>query len=170
MGLVDKIIEKAPHSGFYLMLLNFGLSRKVPFNRPHGIRIASFNDERIKTTIPYRKSNFNHIRGLHACSLATLAEFTTGFLLLQALDPKKYRLIMSNLAMEFHYQGKTDAYATFSITPQWLEDKIMQPLKQDGVAAVDCIVEVRDINENHLATGTISWQIKDWNKVKTAPV
>ncbi|HEY0655032.1 MAG TPA: DUF4442 domain-containing protein, partial [Chryseosolibacter sp.] len=117
--------------------------------------------------IPYRKSNFNHIRGLHACALATISEFTTGFLLVSKLDAKKYRLIMQRLEMDYHYQGKMDAFAEFQISEAWLAENIYTPLKSKDSVVVNCQVRIHDTKGNHLTTGNVFWQIKDWAKVKT---
>ncbi len=162
-----KILEKAKHSSFYLMVLNWSMNRMVPFNKPHGFRILEIADYRLKTLIPYRRSNFNHIRGLHACGLATISEFTTGFLLLSSLDMKKYRIIMQRLEMNYHYQGKMDARAEFVISKEWLDEKVINPLKTQEAVVVPCEVKIHDIKGNHLTTGTVYWQFKDWAKVKT---
>ena len=161
------ILEKAKTSSFYRWVLNLSLSRMIPFNKPHGFEVLEIEDYRLKTLIPYKKSNFNHIRGLHACGLATISEFTTGFLLLNALDPKKYRIIMQRLEMNYHYQGKIDATAEFSITKEWLQEKIIMPLQTQESVVVPCEIKIHDIKGNHLTTGLIFWQFKDWSKVKT---
>lgn len=162
-----KILEKAKHSSFYLMVLNWSMNRMVPFNKPHGFRILEIADYRLKTIMPYRRSNFNHIRGLHACGLATISEFTTGFLLLSSLDMKKYRIIMQRLEMNYHYQGKMDATAEFVISKEWLDEKVINPLKTQEAVVVPCEVKIHDIKGNHLTTGIVYWQFKDWAKVKT---
>jgi hypothetical protein len=161
------IVEKAKTSRFYLRVLNWSLSRMIPFNKPHGFRISEMSDHSLKTYIPYRKSNFNHIRGLHACSLATLSEFTTGFLLINNLDAKKYRLIMQRLEMDYHYQGKMDSYASFSIDKNWLEENILKPLTEKDAVVVPCEVKIHDGKGNHLTTARVYWQVKDWKSVKT---
>ncbi len=162
-----KVLEKAKHSSFYLMLLNWSLGRMVPFNKPHGFKIIEIGEYRLKILMPYRKSNFNHIRGLHACGLATVSEFATGFLLLSSLDMKKYRMIMQRLEMNYHYQGKMDAVAEFTISKEWLEEKVIKPLQAQEAVVVPCEVKIHDTKGNHLTTGTIFWQFKDWAKVKT---
>ena len=162
-----KVLEKAKHSSFYLMLLNWSLGRMVPFNLPHGFKIIEIGEYRLKILMPYRKSNFNHIRGLHACGLATVSEFATGFLLLSSLDMKKYRMIMQRLEMNYHYQGKMDAVAEFTISKEWLEEKVIKPLQAQEAVVVPCEVKIHDTKGNHLTTGTIFWQFKDWAKVKT---
>ena len=163
----NEILQKARTSGFYRKLLNWSLDRKVPFNKPHGFEIVEIGDYHLRTRIPYKRKNFNHIRGLHACALATISEFTTGFLLLTKLDGKKYRLIMQRLEMDYHYQGKMDALATFTISEEWLKEKIYEPLKSTEAVVIPCEVKIHDAKGNHLTTGTIFWQFKDWAKVKT---
>jgi acyl-coenzyme A thioesterase PaaI-like protein len=161
------IIQKAKTSGFYRSVLNFSLKRMIPFNKPHGFQIIEIGDYHVKTLIPYRKSNFNHIRGLHACALATISEFTTGFLLISRLDAKKYRLIMQRLEMDYHFQGKMNATASFTTSEQWFNDNIYEPLKHQDAIVIPCEVRIHDGKGNHLTTGKIFWQVKDWSKVKT---
>lgn len=162
-----KIIEKAKHSSFYLRLLNWSLNRMVPFNKPHGFKVVEIGDFHLRSIIPYKKRNFNHIRGLHACALATLSEFTTGFLLVSKLDGKKFRLIMQRLEMDYHYQGKMNATANFSTTEEWFTENIYEPLKSRDAVVVPCEVMIHDENGNHLTTGKVFWQIKNWSKVRT---
>jgi len=164
---ITNIIEKAQHSSFYRWLLNRGLDRMIPFNKPHGFRVVSINNHHLRTHIPYKRRNFNHIRGLHACALATLSEFTTGFLLITNLDPKKYRLIMQRLEMDYHYQGKMEAYAEFKVSDEWLEQNIFSPLRSNPAVVVVCTVKIHDREGNQLSTGKVHWQVKSWDKVRT---
>ena len=163
----QQILEKAKHSSFYRKVVNWSLNRMIPFNKPHGFKVVELDDYRLKARIPYERKNFNHIRGLHACALATISEFTTGFLLVNRLDAKKYRLIMQRLEMDYHYQGKMDAFAEFSISEEWLAQHVYEPLKQHDAVVVVCEVKIHDAKNNHLTTGKVYWQIKDWQKVKT---
>ena len=163
----SKILEKAKHSAFWLWILNVALPRMVPFNGPHGFQVMEFSDHRLKAKLPYRRSNFNHIRGLHACALATISEFATGFLLLSKLDGKKYRLIMQRIEMDYHYQGKMDAFAEFATSDAWYEEQILGPLKTSEAVVIPCVVKIHDMNGNHLTTGKVFWQVKDWTRVKT---
>lgn len=162
-----KIIEKAKHSSFYLKVLNWSVNRMVPFNKPHGFSVVKIGDFSLKTSIPYTRRNFNHIRGLHACALASLSEFTTGFLLVSKLDGKKFRLIMQRLEMEYHYQGKTDATAEFTISEAWFSERISGPLMTMDAVVVPCEVKIHDAAGNHLTTGKVFWQVKNWSKVRT---
>lgn len=164
---INRIVQKSKKSGFYRKILNYGLNRMVPFNKPHGFKVVEIGDHHLKTLVPYIKSNFNHIKGIHACALATVSEFTTGFLLLSRLDPKKYRLIMQSINMEYHYQAKMNSYGTFFISEEWLDELIFQPLETSEKVTVDCEVKIHDKEGNHISTGMVKWQIKSWKQVKT---
>jgi acyl-coenzyme A thioesterase PaaI-like protein len=164
---LETILKKAQHSSFHLWLLNVGLHRMIQFNKPHGFRVIEIRDGHIKILLPYRKRNFNHIRGLHACALATLTEFSSGLLLILKLGMKKYRIILKKLTMEYHYQGKTDAIAEFSLTDEWVRENIFHTLANQESVIVTCEVKISDTNGNHLSTGITEWQLKDWSKVKT---
>ncbi len=164
---ISKFIERARHSAFYLWLLNQGLHRMIPFNKPHDFRLVEIGDHHVKILIPYKRKNFNHIRGLHACALATTSEYATGFLLISKLGFDTYRIIMQRLEMDYHYQGKMDAIAEFAITPEWLERRISEPLKVQESVVVQCEIKIHDKQGKHLTTGLIHWQIKKWSSVKT---
>ena len=161
------ILQKAKTSSFYRWILNWALARMIPFNKPHGFKVVEVGDHHLRTIIPYKKSNFNHIRGLHACGLATISEFTTGFMLISKLDMKRYRIIMQRLEMEYHYQGKMDAFAEYRLEDSWMEKEIYEPLKTQDAVVLPFEIKIFDANKNHLTTGTIFWQIKEWGKVKT---
>jgi acyl-coenzyme A thioesterase PaaI-like protein len=158
---------KASHNKWYRWFLSYQLNRVVPFNRPHKFKIKAINSQLLEVELPYRKSNLNHLKGLHACAMATLAEVTSGFLLLINLNPKRYRLILERLEMDYHYQGKMTAVVRFELNEQFLREKIIAPLEQTGKISLPCQVKIYDRKQNHLATGTAHWQIKDWQQVKT---
>ena len=162
-----QLMEHAKTSKKHLAILNMGLARMIPFNKPHRFKIVSLGDDFVKVKIPYRRSNFNHIKGIHACALATASEYSTGLVLLNKLNPKSYRIIMQKMEMAYHYQAKMDTLVTFELTDEWLQTHIITPLKETDSVVVDCEVKSHDIEGNHLTTGHIYWQIKPWEKVKT---
>ncbi len=167
MKNLHKLFVAAKSGGFGLWKLNLILGFGIPFNRPHGIKIIVLADEKVQTFIPFKRKNLNHIKGIHACGLATAAEYATGLLLLNALDPAKYRIIMQSLEMLYHYQGKQDVTATFEFSKKQLDELVVTPLKHTDVIYVKCQVELHDSANNHIATGYTNWQIKNWSKVKT---
>lgn len=161
------LFEKAKTSKKHLGLLNFGLARMIPFNKPHGFKIVEITDWSVDVKIPYKRINFNHIKGIHACALATASEYSTGLVLLNKLDPKKYRIIMQRMEMQYHYQAKKDTIVQFKINEDWLKQEVLEPLTKQEAIIVNCEVRSHDQDGNHLTTGNIFWQIKSWNKVRT---
>lgn len=164
---VNKFIERARHSAFHLWLLNIGLQRMIPFNKPHNFRVTEIGDHHVRMILPYTRRNFNHIRGLHACALATISEYSTGFMLLTKLGFDTYRIILQRLEMDYHYQGKTDAVAEFSLTPEWLKLNILDPLSAAESVVVPCEIKTHDAGGNLLTTGKVYWQVKQWSRVRT---
>jgi hypothetical protein len=69
--------------------------------------------------------------------------------------------------MDYHYQGKMDAIAEFAASADWLEENIYHPLKTNDAVVIPCEVRIHDSDGNHLTTGKVFWQIKNWSKVKT---
>jgi acyl-coenzyme A thioesterase PaaI-like protein len=162
-----KLIEKAKTSSFYLWLLNKSFDRMIPFNRPHGFRIIEIGAYHVRTRLPYKTKNLNHLKGLHACALATLTEITGGLIFVTQLDPEKYRIILKKLEVEYKYQGKTSAFGEFRITDSWMAEKVINPLKTAESVEVVSEVNIVDEKGNQLTQGRATWQIKGWDKVKT---
>lgn len=167
MNLLGQQIEKARHSGFRLWLLNQVLLRKVPFNAPHGLKVDDIGADSIRVTARNRRRNRNHIKGVHACLLATLCEYASGLSLLRALDPASYRIILKHIHMTYHYQAKEMVTASFTLPGQWLKEQVLEPLQTEEAIFREFTVEVYDNSGNHICTGRIHWQIKAWSKVRT---
>lgn len=162
-----EIIEKAKTSKLWLWLLNKGLHKKIPFNKPHQLWITNLGDESVYIKIPYIRSNKNHIKGLHACVLATAGEYASGLLLLSRLGVKDYRIIMESLEAKYHYQGKGECIAIYKLLGEKLKNEIILPLQEKESIYFKCETEIYDLSKNHVATIYTNWQIKGWDKVKT---
>lgn len=160
-------LAKAMTSTRALWKLNFVMGIGIPFNKPHGIKVHSVEENAVVTIIPNKRKNHNHIGGVHACGLATAAEFCSGLMLLRRVDPKQYRLIMQKLDVEYFYQAKSDAFARFELDDRTLTEKILEPLKTESAVFHTCEILVHDSENNHLCTVHTRWQIKSWEKVKT---
>ncbi len=161
------IAYKAENSSFYRWLLSLLLNRLIPFNHPHRFRIKSLSPHHLEVFLPYHKRNLNHLKGLHACALATLCEISSGLSLILKMDPTRYRLILKSLEMKYHYQAKSGALARFNIDDQWLQANVIGPLEDQEKIEVVCPVEIHDEKGNHIASGTATWQLKNWKSVKT---
>ena len=162
-----ELIRKAGKSGFYRWLLNKMLWRMIPFNKPHGLKVRRINPGDVEIELPYIRANLNHIKGLHACSIATLAEYATGMALTTKLDSKKFRIIMQKIEMDYLFQGKSNAHASYKVSDEWLQENVYFKTNDGLPAVILCEVHIFDIMQNKLALGKIHWQIKPWKSVKT---
>lgn len=166
MDKLKALLTKAQHSRWQLWLLNRVLARLIPFNAQHGFKIVAVRDNAVETMAPYQRRNFNHIRGIHACGIATIAEFAAGMVLISQFDLAKYRMIMANLEVSYHYQAKKDLKAISVLTPD-AKQATMASLESDGLAWQLMVTEVYDVDKNHVATVKTKWQLKPWASVKT---
>ncbi len=165
--LLPALIARAGTSPFWLWVLNRVLSWTIPFNRPHGFKLLEIGEHVIRTTASCRRSNQNHVRGIHACAIATVAEFSAGFLLLTKLDPKRYRLIMSRIEVEYLYQAKERIFSESSLAPEVLAEAVYKPLQEKGAVAITLKSDVKDFSGNEIAVASTCWQIKRWDQVRT---
>lgn len=166
-GLLPGLSTRARHSGFWLWVLNLVLGRVIPFNRAHGFKIETISDDCIRTTASYKRKNHNHVRGIHACAIATVAEFSAGFLLLMQLDPAKYRLIMSKIEVEYNYQAKERIFSESRVSAEQLRQKVLVPLQQLESTSIVMESRVVDTSGNEIATAHTTWQVKRWDRVRT---
>ncbi|MCB0767485.1 MAG: DUF4442 domain-containing protein [Flavobacteriales bacterium] len=161
------LLSKARTSAYSRWWLNRVLPFSIPFNRPHGFEVLPLRDGGISVRIPYWRVNRNHIKGIHACAIATASEMCSGLSVLEKLDPKQYRLIMRTLHVEYHYQAKKPALATCVPSTEEIAQRVVMPLATEDSVDYGSTVEVRDVDGNHLATATVVWQVKPWSKVRT---
>lgn len=160
------LVNKARYSAVYRFLLNRLMWRLVPFNAPHKIRITHIGDDSITICAGHKRRNLNHIKGIHACLIATMCEYVSGLRLLLYLNPKEYRIILKNINMTYHYQAKTAVYASFTLKPEIIQQQILAELTHQEAIFKEFAVELFDENKNHICTGLINWQIKAWKNVK----
>ncbi|MEK7485696.1 MAG: DUF4442 domain-containing protein [Planctomycetota bacterium] len=160
-----KLLETASPEKFIRLFNRFG-KWIIPFNRPHRLRIETLTNQLCITTIPYRRTNWNHLKGIHAGAIATLGEFTAGILLISNYGMSRYRLILSRLEVEYHYQGKTNLQASAQFDPAD-KDRIRELLEKGEPAVVEMKTELEDKNKNKVATVKTLWQMKSWDAVKT---
>jgi acyl-coenzyme A thioesterase PaaI-like protein len=160
----DSLLAKARNSKFYLWLLNLVLNRTIPFNGPHGIRILAINSTEVSTLLPFWRINKNHIGGMHACALATAAEFTSGIALINALGSKNYRLIMQSMQVKYHMQGKKNCIINYKVEAKDLIDRIAEAENESMFET--CVVQVHNESQQLVCTAEIRWQIKAWSRVK----
>ena len=166
MKQLYKLIKKAKHSKTSLCFLNLVLRYAIPFNKPHGFKIHKIDSHSITTFAPYKKKNFNHLRGIHACAIATVGELAAGLNLMNHFSPSQYRFIMSHIDIDYHYQAKKGIFAHASMSDE-ARAKIVDHLKDNEKILQEIITDIYDVDQQKVATIKTVWQIKDWKKVRT---
>jgi acyl-coenzyme A thioesterase PaaI-like protein len=167
-SILDKLMRTSDKKSS-LIALNQVFKVSIPFNAPHGFSIEEISQEKIKISIPNRKLNHNHLGGIHACAMATLGEFCAGLWLSKNLGLSKYRLILAELNVKYHYQGRTDLMGECNAKDLELST-IESALETEGKTIIPLITEIHDKNSMHVATVTSTWQVKSWDKVQTRGV
>ena len=159
-------ISKLPSGPFGRWLFNRVLWKMIPFNRSLGVRVEQFEPQKVMCRLPFKKSNCNHLRGLHACALATVAEYAAGLLLVQSFHPKQYRIIMAELNVSYKVQGKSDVLAICEITHEDIECLKMK-ICSDGQARIMLeSVIVEEKTRKKLVVCQTLWQVKPWQHLK----
>lgn len=153
-------IDYIPKPTLRHRLLDQWLDRLIPFNRGLGFRIEEFSPRRVKVSSPERKRRRNHLGSAHACALALVGEYTAGLLVAQNFSPERYRLIMSQLHMEYKKQGRGALSAEATPPKTW-------PHFEDGIGWIDMKTSITDTHGEEVAICSTKWQLKVWQKVRT---
>ncbi len=162
--LIDKLI--ANPTPLNLMALDKVLKVGIPFNAPHGFKILEMNAERVRISLPNRTLNHNHIGGIHACAMATVGEFCAGLSLLSCFGISKYRLIMSEMHVTYTFQGRVNLEGICSPT-QIDRESLQKALETEGKYVQTLVTKISDTNGKEVAVVTTTWQLKNWEQVKT---
>ena len=137
----------------------------IPFNRPHGISVVDLSSSKCKVYLPNKRKNKNHLGTMHACAIATAAEYVSGLNVVQAFDMGKYRLIMSRIEVDYIRRPVGFCNAESGISSEQMS-QINRELDADGVSSFHLISNVIDSQNEKIAKATIHWQVKSWQKVR----
>ena len=157
--------------GGQVFWLNVIFKRILPFNAPHGIRILELNEEGVKVRLPSKRANRNHLKGMHACAIATACEFCSGLAVLAQFEMKDYRLIMNRLEVDYLRRPvKGGCVAKADISPN-LREEVQQMISSssDGAARFVMPSVLLDASGETVARATVHWHVKAWNDVKYKP-
>jgi len=164
MKQLEHILNKAYKNNFWLWILNKALNRIIPFNAPHKFYIDKIDLNNIQVNIPYIRKNLNHLKGVHACALATASEYACGFLLISRLSPSNYRLIMRNMHVDYVKQGKENLKVKFNLSEdRLLEIKRRLEVSQQSLEIFE--VEIRNAKGDLISIAKLEWQLKEWKMV-----
>ena len=131
----------------------------IPFNRPHRLQVQLLSDDVCEVALPWRRRNLNHVGTMHACALATAAEYASGLCVLSALGVGKARLVMAELNMSYGRRAESACVARATLPAEVLE-KVQAKLQKDGRGAFDLHSVVRDAQGEVVAEARITWHVK----------
>lgn len=131
----------------------------IPFNRPHRLRVVKLSEQECQVSLPWRRRNLNHLRTMHACALATAAEYASGLCVLSALGIENKRLIMSDLAMTYRRRAESACLATAKLPDSELKD-LKAELEREGRGSFVLRSIVRDADGEVVAEAEITWHVK----------
>ena len=162
-GLFNWAISKAKSGKpwFFSRLMN----EVIPFNSPHGINVVELGHEKCKVYLPSKRKNKNHLGTMHACAIATAAEYVSGLNVLQNIDMEKHRLIMSRIEVDYIRRPVGYCNAESGISSNQMM-QINKELEADGVSKFNLVSSVIDSEKEVVAKATIHWQVKSWQKVR----
>jgi len=159
MTKADSLLQKAEKGGFWLWMVNRVLWRVIPFNGVHKPLIKNIQPNLIKTSLLLTRRNKNHLGGMHACALATLAEYSCGILMLKNFG-SKYRLIMKSIHVDYHVQCRTDALCKFELQADRITE-IREALLRNNKTELTCEVQILDLIGQTTCTAKVEWQLKE---------
>ena len=131
----------------------------IPFNRPHRLTVLSLSDERCEVELPFRRRNRNHVGTMHACALATAAEYASGLCVLSAFGVGSARLVMANMQISYARRGDSRCVAEAKLPSKTLEH-VQGQLNDQGRCAFELRSVVRDAAGEVVAEAQITWHLK----------
>ena len=105
---------------------SFALGRVVPYVGTSGLRYEVLSPERVVVRIRNQRKVQNHIKGVHAATMALLAETATGFCVGMNLPDDKLPLIKT-MKIDYVRRSQGDMVADARLRPE----QIQQILSQD---------------------------------------
>jgi hypothetical protein len=162
--MIDKLL--ANPTKLNIIALDKLLRLGIPFNAPHGFRIKKLNAQEVLISLPNKKLNHNHIGGVHACAMATVGEYCAGMSLLLSFGISKYRLILSELSVQYTYQGRVELEG-YCCPEQIDTEAVRKGLESEGKYLQKLTTVIRELNGREVAIVTTVWQLKNWEQVRT---
>ena len=89
----------------------------IPFNRPHRLTIHSLGAFEAEVRLPFLRRNKNHLGTMHACAMATAAEYASGLCVLRVVGMEGHRLVMAEMNVQYTRRAEGTCIAKAGIGP-----------------------------------------------------
>ena len=148
--------------------LNLVFRRVLPFNAPHGIKIVGLDENHVRVVLPSRRANQNHLKGMHACAMATACEFCSGMAVLIRFDMADYRLIMNRLEVNYVRRPASGDCTALADIPEALKARVNAEIEQseDGASRFVLPSRLLDSEGEVVAEAQVHWHVKTWSRVR----
>lgn len=161
---LSKVINLSD-TAFGLKALQRFLNTGIPFNSGHGFTFKRLSQEEALIELPFKRINKNHLGTVHACAIATLAEYPAGLLLIKNFDPADFRVVMLKLEADYHKHAVGTIQSRVKLSSDEA-NSILEQLESEGLAQAKLTAHITDKNDQLLATITTTWQLKSWQDVR----
>lgn len=167
--IFEAALERARHGK--VVRLNAVFRSILPFNAPHGIRVLSFSEQEVRVALPDKRANRNHLKGMHACAIATACEFCSGLAVLAQFNMKNYRLIMNRLEVDYTRRPAKGMCEARAVVPEGLREEVLRLMEaaEDGAARFTMPSTLYDAEGEAVAQAQVHWHVKAWNAVQYHP-
>ncbi len=130
------------------------MAQFVPFLETTGIQFDELSRETVAVSVKNNRSVQNHIQGIHACVMATLAETATGFVVSLNTPDDKLPLLKS-MQVDYLRLAKGNMKATASLSD---EQALALQNEERGNFEVTCLIEdEKDSPEEPPIQVTMTW-------------
>ena len=96
------------------------MGRFVPFLSTAGLRFETISHETVRVSLRNRRPVQNHIKGIHACAMALLAETATGFAV-QMNIPDDKLILLKSMNIQYTKRAEGNMYAVAHVSDEMAE-------------------------------------------------
>jgi thioesterase domain-containing protein len=135
---------------------------KVAFVERMKLKALELEPCHVKLTAPL-EGNDNHVGGMYAGALFTLAEMIGGALFLTTFDVEKYYPIIKEMTIQYRRPARTDCVVEVSISESEAQ-RIREEAEKNGKAEFNLECDIRDQHGEVVATTRGIYQIRTIGK------
>ena len=128
------------------------------FLRRLGLRLERLEPGRVILALP-RAGNENHMDGIWAGALFTLAELPGGILVYSAVDESRFVPLVKEMTIRFVTPARSDVTIDLSLSPDEIRTLARQA-EEDGYAEFTLVGEVRDRKGEVVVISTGQYRIQ----------
>ena len=143
------------------------LQEVIPFNRPHRLTIHSLGAFEAEVRLPFLRRNKNHLGTMHACAMATAAEYASGLCVLRVVGMEGHRLVMAEMNVQYTRRAEGTCIAKAGIGPGERE-ALMRELDANGKHSFALVSRVTDPSGATVAEATVHWHVKRLDASKSS--